>query len=121
MKHKEIAKVISQESIATGVYSMWIQTKDIAAKAVAGQFISVYCKDGAKLLPRPISICEVNKEEGTLRIVYRVVGGGTTEMSGYAKRRQKSDSYRRRYRYTSNGSVRKRIKRNRRSSDSCRI
>lgn len=37
----------------------------------------------AKLLPRPISICEVNKEEGTLRIVYRVVGGGTTEMSGY--------------------------------------
>ena len=42
MKHKEIAKVISQESIATGVYSMWIQTKDIAAKAVAGQFISVY-------------------------------------------------------------------------------
>lgn len=83
MKHKEIAKVISQESIATGVYSMWIQTKDIAAEAVAGQFISVYCKDGAKLLPRPISICEVNKEEGTLRIVYRVVGGGTTEMSGY--------------------------------------
>ena len=56
MKHKEIAKVISQESIATGVYSMWIQTKDIAAEAVAGQFISVYCKDGAKLLPRPISI-----------------------------------------------------------------
>mgnify|MGYP003059397741 CR=1 FL=1 len=55
MKHKEIAKVISQESIATGVYSMWIQTKDIAAEAVAGQFISVYCKDGAKLLPRPIS------------------------------------------------------------------
>lgn len=83
MKHKEIAKVISQEKIATGVYSMWIQTKDIAKEAAAGQFISVYCKDGAKLLPRPISICEINKYKGTLRIVYRVVGGGTEEMSGY--------------------------------------
>lgn len=82
-KFKELAKVISQENIATGVYSMWIQTNDIADEAVAGQFISVYCKDGAKLLPRPISICEVDKEKKALRIVYRVVGGGTEEMSGY--------------------------------------
>lgn len=84
-KYKEIAKVISQESIATGVYSMWIQTKDIAKEAVAGQFISVYCKDGSKLLPRPISICEIDKKHDALRIVYRVVGGGTEEMSGYAE------------------------------------
>lgn len=82
-KFKEMAKVISQEKIATGVYSMWIETKNIADTAVAGQFISVYCKDGAKLLPRPISISEVDKENKSLRIVYRVVGGGTEEMSGY--------------------------------------
>lgn len=82
-KYKEFAKVISQEQIATGVFSMWIQTADIAKESMAGQFISVYCKDGAKLLPRPISICEVDKEKNALRIVYRVVGGGTAEMSGY--------------------------------------
>lgn len=82
MRKKEIAKVISQECIGTGVYSMWIKT-EAAETAVAGQFISVYCKDKTKLLPRPISICQVNKKEGSLRIVYRVVGGGTTEMSGY--------------------------------------
>lgn len=82
MRQKEKATVISQECIGTGIYSMWIKT--VAAKtAVAGQFISVYCKDKTKLLPRPISICQVNKEEGSLRIVYRVVGGGTEEMSGY--------------------------------------
>lgn len=82
MRQKETAIVLSQECIGTGVYSMWIKTK-AASEAVAGQFISVYCKDKTKLLPRPISICQVNKEEGSLRIVYRVVGGGTTEMSGY--------------------------------------
>lgn len=84
-KYKEMARVISQESIATDVYSMWIRTKDIAKEAVAGQFISVYCKDGSKLLPRPISICEVNEEKDALRIVYRVVGGGTAEMSTYTE------------------------------------
>lgn len=32
----------------------------------------MYCNDKSKLLPRPISICGINKEEGTLRVVYRV-------------------------------------------------
>lgn len=62
---------------------MWIETK-AAQTAVAGQFISVYCKDKTKLLPRPISICQIDKEKGRLRIVYRVVGGGTEEMSSYS-------------------------------------
>ncbi len=82
MRQKEKAKVLSQECIGTGVYSMWINTK-AAIEAVAGQFISVYCKDKTKLLPRPISICQVDKDNEALRIVYRVVGGGTEEMSGY--------------------------------------
>lgn len=83
MREKELAKVISQKCIGTGVYSMWIETKS-AQTAVAGQFISVYCKDKTKLLPRPISICQIDKEKGRLRIVYRVVGGGTEEMSSYS-------------------------------------
>lgn len=82
MRQKEIAKVVSQECIGTGVYSMIIKT-EAAKEAVAGQFVSIYCKDRTKLLPRPISICQINKKEGTLRIVYRVVGGGTEEMSTY--------------------------------------
>ncbi len=82
-KYKESAVVISQECLMDGIYSMWIQTEHIAKEAVAGQFISVYTKDGSKLLPRPISLCEVEKEQGTLRIVYRVAGAGTKEFSAY--------------------------------------
>ena len=37
----------------------------------------MYTNDGSKLLPRPISICEINKEEGSLRVVYRVTGENT--------------------------------------------
>lgn len=80
-KIKINAVVASQERIATGIYSMWLDAEPIAKEAVPGQFISVYSKDGANLLPRPISICEIDKENRRLRIVYRVVGKGTDEFS----------------------------------------
>ena len=80
---KQIAKVVSQEQLLADVYSMWIDTEEIAGQAKPGQFISIYTKDGAKLLPRPISICEVDRAAGKLRIVYRVVGAGTEELAGY--------------------------------------
>ncbi len=81
MKRKEIATVVSQEQIASDVYSMWIQTEQIAEEAKPGQFISLYCADKSRLLPRPISLCEIDREKGRLRIVYRVVGKGTDEFS----------------------------------------
>lgn len=80
-KQTDEAKIISQEQLAKGVFSMWLET-DIAKSASPGQFISVYSKDASKLLPRPISICEIDNS-GKLRIVYRVVGAGTEEFSSY--------------------------------------
>ena len=82
-KTKLTAKVVSQEKLTDDIFSMWIQAEEIAAAAKPGQFISVYTKDASKLLPRPISLCEVDRAEGRLRIVYRVVGAGTDEFSGY--------------------------------------
>ena len=61
---------------------MWIETA-LAQDAKPGQFISVYPKDKSTLLPRPISICEVNEDKTMLRIVYRIAGKGTTEFSAY--------------------------------------
>lgn len=76
-KRKENAAVVSQEQLADGIYSMWLQTEEIAEMAVPGQFISMYPNDGSKLLPRPISLCEIDKEKKQLRVVYRVTGEGT--------------------------------------------
>ena len=82
-KVKMTAKVVSQQALTDDIFSMWIQADEIAGAAVPGQFISVYTKDTGKLLPRPISLCQVDKEKGQLRIVYRVVGAGTSQFSGY--------------------------------------
>ena len=80
-KHKITAGVVSQEMISDGIYSLWIEAAPIAADAVPGQFISLYCAEGTRLLPRPISLCEIDKENGRLHLVYRVAGKGTEEFS----------------------------------------
>lgn len=81
-RRKETAVVVSQEQVADHIFSMWIHT-EASQSAKPGQFISMYTNDGTKLLPRPISICEIDKENGNLRVVYRVTGekAGTKEFS----------------------------------------
>ena len=56
---------------------MWLDAGEIGKNAVPGQFVSLYSRNGGKLLPRPISLCEIDKAEGKLRLVYRVTGKGT--------------------------------------------
>ena len=62
MKKKITATVLSQKEIAPRIFDMWIAT-ELAACAKAGQFIGVYPKDRSTLLPRPISICQVNDKK----------------------------------------------------------
>lgn len=80
-KFEETAIIIRQEEIADDIYSMWLRTDDIAVHAKAGQFVSVYCNEGSRLLPRPISICEIDKKDSAVRLVYRIAGKGTEEFS----------------------------------------
>ena len=93
-KKKEKAKVLSQKMIAPDIYDLWLESS-LAETAGCGQFVGVYPKNGAMLLPRPISICQVKKSgdmaEGcealkepgisALRLVYRIAGKGTAEFS----------------------------------------
>ncbi len=84
MAQKRVRVTIhSQEKLAEGIYSMWLDAPEVAHEAKPGQFIAVYTNDQSKLLPRPISICEADKENGRLRIVYRIAGAGTLEFSQY--------------------------------------
>jgi len=82
-KYREKVKIVKQEELCSGIFSMWLQTENIAKAAKPGQFISVYSNDKSRMLPRPISICEADARNGQLRIVYRVAGKGTEEFSGY--------------------------------------
>ena len=76
-KTKETLTVISQEEIGRDIYSLWLQTDQMAQYARPGQFLSLYTGNAGKLLPRPISICEIDKETSRIRLVYRVTGKNT--------------------------------------------
>ncbi len=78
---KKKAVITEQTQLADGIFSMWLLSEEITAEAQPGQFVSLYCRDGSKLLPRPISICEIDRSLGKLRLVYRVTGKGTEEFS----------------------------------------
>lgn len=80
-KAKETAIIISQKELVPGIFDLWLRAEKVAKEAKAGQFVSVYCHDGSRILPRPISICEIDKEDGAIRLVYRVAGKGTEEFS----------------------------------------
>lgn len=84
MKQKSAAKVLSQSFLSEGIYDMWLETP-IAESVHAGQFVGVYTVNKAALLPRPISICEVDRERSAIRLVYRVVGTGTAEFALYGE------------------------------------
>ena len=81
-KMKKEALVLSQNRLAEGIYDMWLETP-IAENTVPGQFVGVYTVNKAALLPRPISVCEVDKERSAIRLVYRIVGTGTAEFALY--------------------------------------
>ncbi len=74
-------KIWEQEQLQSDIFSMWIDVPQIAEQAKAGQFVSLFSVNGDTLLPRPISLCEIDTQNGRIRLVYRVVGSGTREFS----------------------------------------
>ena len=63
--------IISQEKIAENIYDLWVEAPMIAMSAEAGQFVNLYTRDRQQILPRPISICQLEQNKGHIRFVYR--------------------------------------------------
>lgn len=75
---QETAKVVSNESIADGLLVIRLHSPQIARQCQPAQFVHVRCGDGIDpLLLRPFSMLTVDRESGTLDILYQVVGHGT--------------------------------------------
>lgn len=83
MVKKTESIITSITQLSKDIYSMWIKQEDISTCAKPGQFVNLFCKNGVRILPRPISICEIDLASKTIRLVYRVVGEGTKEFSNW--------------------------------------
>ena len=81
MKKKIPCRVLENKEIAKDIFDMRIDAKDIAKEAKCGQFVALYSKDKSRMLPRPISLCGIDREKGELRLVFRIAGAGTAEFA----------------------------------------
>lgn len=72
-------RLARKQNLAKNTYDFIIDAKEMAEIAEAGQF--VHLKVNGFTLRRPISICEIDKKQGTLRIVFEVRGEGTNELA----------------------------------------
>lgn len=75
----KLCKLISKKEIADGFFDFVVDAGELAKVSQAGQFAHIYIK--GKTLRRPISICEINKDEETLRFVFQIRGEGTKELA----------------------------------------
>lgn len=74
---EENAVIVSNARIAKDVYEMVLESQ-IARISAPGQFVQVSVP--GYFLRRPISICDA--KDGKLTLIFKVVGDGTTVMSG---------------------------------------
>ena len=79
-KKKTTGRVVQQAMLAEDILDLTLETF-LASDVMPGQFIGVYPAGADALLPRPISVCDVDRDAHFLRIVYRLSGRGTTEFA----------------------------------------
>ena len=75
-----MAKILLKEKLSESVYKMKLEAKLIAEERKAGQFIILQIDEdlGERI---PLTIADANKEEGTITIIFQVVGLTTDELS----------------------------------------
>lgn len=77
---KEDLTIISQCEIAPRIFEM-VLAGQMVQDMEAGQFLHLRVPDPSKLLRRPISISEIDKDKNRVTIIYRVERSGTSLLS----------------------------------------
>ncbi|MDD2620013.1 MAG: dihydroorotate dehydrogenase electron transfer subunit, partial [Syntrophomonadaceae bacterium] len=85
MSTVEKGLVLSNRQLYKDMYEMEFEAANIASKCAPGQFVYIITGSGYDpLLRRPISLYDVNKDAGTISLLYKVVGKGTDLLSKVA-------------------------------------
>ncbi|MEM3420799.1 MAG: sulfide/dihydroorotate dehydrogenase-like FAD/NAD-binding protein [Candidatus Hadarchaeum sp.] len=74
-----MAKIISKKEIAPHIYSLLIEAPLIAKKAKPGQFLILMVHEKGERIP--LTIADYDRERGTIRMVFEVVGKTTAMLS----------------------------------------
>ena len=73
-------QILKAEEITTNIYLMVVKAPRVAKSCLPGQFVIVRTDEDSERIP--LTICDYDRNEGTITIVFQVVGAGTLFMSG---------------------------------------
>ena len=72
-------KIVEARELTTNIYLMVVEAPRVAKNCQPGQFVIVRMdKDGERI---PLTICDYNRTNGTITIVFQTVGAETTRMA----------------------------------------
>ena len=72
-------KILEARELAANIYLMAVEAPRVAKNCQPGQFVIVRMdKDGERI---PLTICDYDREKGTVTIVFQTVGAETTRMA----------------------------------------
>ncbi len=72
-------KIIKKEALNPTVTKMVIEAPLIAKKAEPGQFIIIRAKEDSERIP--LTVADYDRENGTVTIIFQIVGAGTMELN----------------------------------------
>ena len=72
-------KIRKAEKLADKIYLMDVEAPRVAKHCEPGQFVIVKMDDKGERIP--LTICDYDREEGTITIVFQIVGASTEKMS----------------------------------------
>ena len=72
-------KILEAKELAANIFYMVVEAKRVAKACKPGQFVIVRTDDASERIP--LTICDYDREKGTVTIVFQIVGAGTEFMS----------------------------------------
>ena len=76
-------QITRAEKLADKIYLFDVKAERIAARCLPGQFVIVRSHDDSERIP--LTICDYDRKEGTITLVFQVVGAGTHKLSKLKK------------------------------------
>lgn len=72
-------KILEAKELTTNIYLMVVEAPRVAKNCQPGQFVIVRMdEDGERI---PLTVCDYDREMGTITIVFQTVGAETTRMA----------------------------------------
>ncbi len=72
-------KILEAKELAANIYYMVVEAKRVAKACKPGQFVIVRTDEQSERIP--LTICDYDREKGTVTIVFQIVGAGTQVMA----------------------------------------